>query len=50
MDEDGWCIQIDLRCCFLRKGEAGYEDGGGGEDGGILHFDVGLVGGGFFGC
>ena len=48
MGEDGWCVQIDLRGCFLRRGVAGHEDGGGGEDSGILHFEVGLVGGGFF--
>lgn len=48
--QDGWCIQIDLRCCFLRNGVAGHEDGGGGKDGGMLHFEVGLVGGGFFDC
>ena len=47
MGEDGWCIQIDLKCWFLRQDVAGHEDGGGGEDGGVLHFEVGLVGGGF---
>ena len=31
----------------MRRGVAGHEDGGGGEDGGVLHFAVRLVGGGF---
>ena len=45
--EDGWCVQVDLRCWFLRRGVAGHEDGGSGEDGEVLHLEVGLVGGDF---
>ena len=44
MGEDRWCVQVDLRCWVLCRGVAGHEDGGGGEDGGILHFDVGWLG------